>query len=376
MTFEEAKEYAIVQQPTFLPRARTIMGRPSYVCPCCSNGSGRNGTGIQQVPNSNSHPNYHCFKCEATGDIFELAKQYYNFPTMKEAFNFVYDYLGITVDGKQEEDGSRWKNLMANRTAQQEVQEEKKELVDLTPYILEAHKNLDYSYLNNRGLSDRTQDHYVIGTVKNWKNPVTVEKYKKMGKPLNRIPWSPRCIIPTSSYSYLARDTRENINEKMKDYAKQKVGAVSIFNQKFASRQNVVFITEGEIDAMSFYEASDYKVEAVGLGSTSNKRSFLKMCVEDGQFDKKVFVLAMDNDDAGKDACEKFESVFQERGIPYIVMEYEGKDPNESLTKHRDSFSQGIRDCLEKGMDLYKEMIESNKSEAVSVLESEDEREP
>ena len=55
-----------------LRRARVVDGRQTYVCPVCGNGSGRDGTGIQLVP---SGRRYHCFKCDATFDIGDLARE-------------------------------------------------------------------------------------------------------------------------------------------------------------------------------------------------------------------------------------------------------------------------------------------------------------
>ena len=99
MTLSEAKEYVLYQEPTFLPFAKKIGNKQSYVCPCCQNGSKSSKTGITRVPGSSKHPVYHCFSCGANSDVFDLAREYFNCSTMKEAFDTVYSYYGLTIDG-------------------------------------------------------------------------------------------------------------------------------------------------------------------------------------------------------------------------------------------------------------------------------------
>ena len=56
---------------------KTVAGKPTYVCPNCDNGTGRDGTGI--LPNSkNGVWVYHCFRCDETFDNIHLLALYYN----------------------------------------------------------------------------------------------------------------------------------------------------------------------------------------------------------------------------------------------------------------------------------------------------------
>ena len=57
MDRNEAKEYVIAQLPDFLPKAKRIGGKPSYVCPAdgCGNGSGSDGSGITMIPGTSAH---------------------------------------------------------------------------------------------------------------------------------------------------------------------------------------------------------------------------------------------------------------------------------------------------------------------------------
>ena len=105
MTHDQAMNYILVQEPTFLDRAHNVSGHRSYVCPCCSNGKGEDGSGITITPRSKaSHPKYHCFKCGTTGDIIDWAKMKENIDSTGKAIDFLCDYYNVTIDNVESED--------------------------------------------------------------------------------------------------------------------------------------------------------------------------------------------------------------------------------------------------------------------------------
>lgn len=365
MNFQEAKQYALLQQPDFLPHARRIGGRNSYVCPCCENGAGKDGTGITMIPGSGEHPLYHCFKCDFTGDIFRLAMEYYGLDTAGQAMREVFRYLDITPDHDRSASGSITKSRPETEK-KPEIQEEPEP--DYLAYIKKCADDLDPSYLLGRGISEKTQRHYMVGTDKSWVNPTAVERYQKEGRDIRFLRKSPRCIIPTSSRSYLARDTRENLSETLTKYAKQKIGKIRVFNEKYAANQNVIFVTEGEIDAMSIHEASEGSYEAIGLGSTANWRRLVQIEENNGY---KPLILALDNDDAGRLAAEKITEAIQNKA-PIVMMEYEGKDPNSVLQKDITDHTSCLKQAIVRSMD---QMIEKLSERQLERTETEPELE-
>lgn len=364
MNYQEAKEQALLQAPEFLPKARNISGKQSYICPCCSNGSGKDGTGITQIPGTERHPTYHCFRCDFVGDIFELAKEYYHCNTNREAFKAVFDFFGITFGRNA---GGGMMGHADRRTPairpQAEPQEPENE-TDYMDYLKKAAADLDPSYLLSRGISERTQRHYMVGTDKYWVNPIALDRYKGEGKDIRNLRKSPRCIIPTSRYSYLARDTRDNLSESAQKYAKQKVGRVRMFNEKYTERQEIMFVTEGEIDAMSIYEISDGCYEALGLSSTANWRKLVKLEEQNGY---KPLILALDNDKAGTAAAEKIMEALGDR-TDIILMEYEGKDPNSALEEDLKNRTSFFKQAVIKAMDRMIERLSEKQMEPEEEL--------
>ena len=92
-------------------------------------------------------------------------------------------------------------------------------------------------YLQGRGISIETQRRFKVGFVPSWKHP----KNEAEGGGS----FSPRCIIPTSKESYLARAT-----DPAETWRAPKVGHAHTFNMKAVSRAakdtRPVYIVEGE----------------------------------------------------------------------------------------------------------------------------------
>lgn len=76
------------------------------------------------------------------------------------------------------------------------------EQTDYIEFFKECAKHRGESdYLTNRGISDSVQASFLIGYCQAWRSPTAV---KRGSNP----PATPRVIIPTSRYSYIARDAR------------------------------------------------------------------------------------------------------------------------------------------------------------------------
>ena len=56
------------------PARKRVGGKPSYICPLCNNGSGRDGDGMVIDPHGDG-TQLHCFKCGFHGDIVDLYQQ-------------------------------------------------------------------------------------------------------------------------------------------------------------------------------------------------------------------------------------------------------------------------------------------------------------
>lgn len=351
MEYNRAKEEIINRWEEIIsqitsPAKQRVNGKTSYICPLC--GHGNNGDGLTINPQSKDRKGLKCFgSCNFSGDIIDLVGATENITEYPEQLKRAGEYLGITVDGRStaQEDfspaGSEYKYNRNEQYTDMNIHTDTytHEDTDYTDFLLQANQNIEKTDYH-RGLSLDTLNRFKIGYVESWKHPKAPN-----------APESPRLIIPTSRYSYVARDTRANLTEEQKSYSKMKVGKVHIFNYKgLQTAQKPIFVTEGELDALSILEVGG---EAVAIGSTANINLFIEELKKNKP--TQPLVLALDNDSKGQEAQEKLERGLEELKIDYYIYNPAGehKDPNEALTTDRESFTAEVRrgedpDIIEK----------------------------
>ena len=316
--------------------------RGTYICPLCGNGQGADGDGITVKPGTT---HLKCFKCGFGGDIVDLYQAEHGGDT-KEALEALYSLFGITID--QEPTRSYTWPQMAPETPQEATVEEPPK--DYTEYFKQARANLSgaQEYLSFRGLSMETASKYYLGYDAEWRSPAAVERAQREGRRLP--PTSPRLIIPTSKHSYLARDTRRELDDASKKWAKMKEGQVELFNSKalYNEEERPVFIVEGEIDALSIIEVG---AEAVGLGMARNHHKLLELLEKKPT--RSTLILCLDDDkgkehNTGAEAQEELRAGLEKLNISYIIghsILMGANDPNEALVKDRAGFTAAVAEA-------------------------------
>ena len=339
----------------------------------------------------------HCFGCDATWDIFDLIavnelkspvidgpdgkpKVKYNFP---EAYNKALQVLNVDdmpmaqSEHKQPEN-ERESQLRAEvDKVNARVVKNASELLstsafnqkkDPTPEQRQSHE-LGLKYLQKRGLSLEIAERFKVGFSSNWASPTAILKgHKPQG--------TPRLIIPTGPFSYIARDSRDSIPEGEQSYKKMKEGPVHIFNEEALSKNQPIFIVEGEIDAMSIMETG--KAEAIGLGSVANINLFMKALYKaknKAKAEQRDFyptlLVALDNDDAGNRAINRLTTQLNRANVTnYVVQIARGsKDANEALVKDRAQFTKDIENTLKDPDNRLQGLLDYiNRNEEVEAI--------
>ena len=321
----------------------------AYVCPLCGSGTGRNKTGAFTItPDGKS---WKCFACDKGGDTLDLIGYVEGIDDYNSKLKRAGELFNVTIDTPARE----YQNQ--DKTAQNTDNTDTHNSIH-TPvngnyieFYKQANKNIQATnYPEKRGLSKAILDRFKIGYVENWKHPNAPEN----------VTGSPRLIIPVTQTSYLARDTRDNIPDYQKQYAKTKVGGSDIFNGT-AFTQNAdqpIFIVEGEIDALSIMEVGGV---AVALGSTSNAKKLVEM-VRDKQLERPL-ILALDNDSRGRQAQEELKQLLQAKKIPYIIAELttkDAKDPNDMLVRDRGAFEARVEKAISEARDDKEKYLETS----------------
>lgn len=339
-----------------------VNGEKSYICPLCGNGSGSSGDGLTKNPRSKDGNGLKCFKCGFSGDIIDLYQQHYG-ADYNTALTMLAQECGITIDPYRPDAAAdfapaadqRKKDRPQERTerpqeatepqggiiapaADESAGEATEQPADFTGYYKECRQRLNdpaaQAYLSFRGISPDTAAAYWLGYDPEWSSPTARSRGKNP-------PTSPRLIIPTNKGHYIARDTRQQLTDRQKAFAKMNEGSPGIFNERALYAQDVqeIFIAEGAIDALSIIEAG---APAIALNSTSNAAALLQLL--ERKRTPATLILCLDNDDAGKRASAEIRAGLQRLNISHIAADISGshKDPNEALTADRAAFCAAI----------------------------------
>lgn len=214
--------------------------------------------------------------------------------------------------------------------AEKSPEEEEEPEVDCSDFIREAETHiLECDYLARRGISLEVQQRFHVGFIARWRHP----------KAPQIAPLTPRMIIPTSPYSYLARAVDPNTDKK---YAKQKVGKIHFLNIE-ALKERFCFVVEGEIDCLSVIQCG---YPCIALGSTSMLRKLLEYCEK--THPRCTLIFAVDNDKAGRKAILNYLPKFQKSGFHAVKYNICGdfKDPNELLVANPEQLQVNLETAV------------------------------
>ena len=287
-------------------------GEGYYVCPFCNSGNKQNYTAAFHIDGTR----YNCFACSKHGDIFDLVAHMENLPSdWKKHYNRTLKIMRPYLDGNKPE---------KNR---EEYVPKFSIPVDYTEYLHKCHNNVaQINYFTNRGLSKEIIGRFKLGY--------------DAEKDIVTIPYNPNCkgyvdrvLWDGSSKYYKHGNELFNIN------ALYEVG----INTCISGCSDYVFVTEGQIDAMSFMEIG---LDAIGLGGVNEVSRLIDQLKN--RISAKVLVLALDNDKAGRRATGKFieelaEAELNQRYIVDSDMYGRYKDANEFLVADRDGFIEKMK---------------------------------
>ena len=323
MTFEQAKEFINSKAITELKKDNSGTG---FICPICNSGTGKNGTGIKTKDNIHfTCFSNNCFSNASYIDILAI-KSGISPENTREAISNACKMYGIEID-----------KTMAQKPNEtlQKPNENNSFTVDFTKWHKAINEQAPADYLRERGITADLVERFNLGYCSN-------------------IQGIPAIIFPTGSNSFIARNITKNC-DKGNRYRKSK-GAYEIFNIKaLETSEQPIFITEGEFDALSIMRAG---AVAIALGGTANLD---KVILRAKQLQiKQPLIIALDNDDSGKNATEKLkaqERELEQAGLkiyfPDVNRFFNGKkDANEALLENDFYFEMLVNDVREESKHL------------------------
>lgn len=308
-------------------------------CPICNGGDHFNITTNKNLWNTFGN-------CGA-GTIIDFYMAYYH-KNVKEAvrelaeeFNLNFDNVLSSGQDDHLKTREKVKPTNSDLNVGSSQQESEKPSIDFTKYIEDYYntKSISLSYFNERLLGGKALDDTfsnvfdeLAGTYKFFTaNPKdilpneylprlsNIEAYEniipvwKDGKIVN-------CILRRN-------DNKSTENQKVMNL---KGINISLFNSEYLKEKNKkIFVTEGIFDCLSL-EMLGYK--AICLNSVNNINKFIELIKENKETCKDTdFVLALDNDDRGKEATKKIRIELKVLELKYsnLTENLEYKDIND-----------------------------------------------
>lgn len=294
-------------------------GNNYWTCPFCDSGNNQNHSAAFHINGTR----YKCFSCDEGGDIFDLVGHIEKLPKG----NFIKHYNRTLKIMRPYLDGDKPK-----KSREEYIPEFSIPTVptNYTEYLHKCHENVTQTdYFSKRGLSKAIIDRFNLGYDPE-KNLVTIPYNSDCKGYVHRILW--------------------NSNNKYCKFGNEIFNADALYessvNSLLFGGRDYVFVTEGQIDSMSFEEIG---LSAIGLGGVNEVSKLIKQLKE--KLSDKILVFALDNDKAGRRATGKLIEELEEAGLEqdYIVYSHlydKYKDANEYLIADREGFKKRMIEMM------------------------------
>lgn len=335
MTLSEAKKEIEKRSIELVDKSNNNKG---YICPICEAGSGEGETGI--ISNDNIH--FTCQKgCFSNVGILEIIALKCGMEE-DDAIVMCAEQLNIEIDGVESPEEKEEEIVI------EEVKEEKVDILQgqITPespnpdyslFYEEMAKEIDKcNFMQSIGITKEMQERFNMGYCVSWIHPNTSADVRQY------ITATPRIIIPTSKYSYVARYVGDNKNvAKM-----QRAGIPSLFNAKeLYTSQEPLFIFEDEIEAISLMECG---YDAMALGGI-NQYTLLVDALKERKSERLLIISIKANEENQVQLAllrEELKEMYQDFIMYSIVGDY--NDANEVLVADKEILIEGVKTALEK----------------------------
>jgi twinkle protein len=245
-----------------------------------------------------------CFGCGFSGDVFDLVIKMNNC-TFYEAVEFVANHYNYELE-----------------------QDDKKIIIPQAR--LEKIEPKLIKWFEDRGITNNTLLRFKI---------------------TQSIEWMPKakCETPVLCFNYYRNDELVNIKYRgaQKDFRLNKSSELIFYNIDSIKDEETCVIVEGEIDALSMYEAGIYNVVSVPNGTTpkGNMRlQYLDNCYEYFVNMRKI-IIATDNDNVGKALKEELSRRLGKDRCFEIQYPQDCKDANDVLKLHGKETLASLIEC-------------------------------
>ena len=302
--------------------------KSGYICPNCNNGTGDSGTGATIYPNSqNNRDELKCFVCGENWNCLTLIAtcEHLNLADKKDlnaAVKIGCDIFGLSLDKNYSTSAQKTHAEIPPTVAVKTNETSTDELPLIHADISDAQNNLS-AFLDTtggkfRGLTFETLKNFGRGGyLSEWISPKSRLEFKQ-GKREKLPPTSRRFIIPTANH-YVAVMLDNDRTSENKIYWKMHAGKKEIFGADFLPvNADFIIVTEGEIDAMSIWQAKHGKFNVIAMGGVTEYKNAAKFLQNKFSNLKPHILILFDSDETGRKQALKMSEELLNIGFPAV----------------------------------------------------------
>lgn len=302
--------------------------RQKPCCPNCGSGTGKDKTSAADFVKGGFELN--CLSCGFTGDVFKIyalqngLDAQRNFPEVVKAVAKALDFAEGEEFNRRAIAISKADDKQAKENLIKAYQQLKRQLPS----------DKIRRYLKSRGFSDSIIDHFA--------REITLELKSEFPE-LIKAPIGSLVILYSNAEYFISRVFNSD-DKSVKGYFKlpnvtQPIFFSSAFNK---TTEETIFITEGELDALSIAQAGGLSASVGGGGGDSKLLELLKRGRSQGKSWK--LILALDSDEAGEEHANKLAAKLKRLGFTFSTLKIAAncKDPNEWLQTSPETLKKAI----------------------------------
>lgn len=293
----------------------------------------------------------HCPKCNQTWDVISLHAELNGMDAGRDFVKVcqeLADKFGIRLDQDSDQTPIQYTRRVDAVPVEVDGEAYQAAKAKAQAYVLECSKHIDMAkdYLAGRGISVETARRFGLGYDNGY------------------------LIIPSGD-GFARRNTNQNCAKK--DRYKKATGlAPKGLAWDELQSGAVCWVVEGELDALSLFEAGQI---AAGLGGVGAVKSFCNALEArpDFQTNPPKLILALDADDGGQKAQNELESWLKTKGTPYAILDGSWKEfaANDTAKDANDALkSMGLDAFREAANNEVLEFKDQKEREAARYLES------
>lgn len=338
--------------------------RQKPCCPNCGSGTGKDKTSAADFVKGGFELN--CQKCGFTGDVFKIyALQ--NCLDGQRDFPAIVKAVAEALNFAEGEEFNR-RAIAISKADDTQTKENLSKAYHQLKRQLPSDKIR--RYLKIRGFSDSIIDHFA--------REITLELKSEFPE-LIKAPIGSLVILYGGGAEYFISRIFNSDNKSVKGYFKLPNIVQPLFFPLAPNKatNEPLFITEGELDALSIDQVGGFAASVGGGGGDSKLLEFLEK--ERSQGRNWKIILALDSDGAGKEHSNKLAAKLKRLGFAFSTLEIaaECKDPNEWLQISPETLKKAVLEvkqwatgdsACERGKDLAQDSL--LKYSAANALQS------